>query len=173
MNMRLYTKLIILFLLGSSVNAFAIVESKLIGEYGSGKAWSARIAESGGQKICFMSSNPIATSPDNLNRGSAALMITNMPDEKIFNEPSIQAGFPFKLGSDAIITIGNSTHKMFTAGEGAWIEDGKLEKKIIIQMKKGAKVKVKSISTRNTKITDTYSLIGFTKALEAINKACS
>ena len=29
------------------------------------------------QKICFMSSNPIETSPDNLNRGSAALMITN------------------------------------------------------------------------------------------------
>tara|TARA_X000001036_G_scaffold73395_1_gene64915 strand:+ start:1773 stop:2288 length:516 start_codon:yes stop_codon:yes gene_type:complete len=171
--MRLYTKLIILFLLATSVNAFAIVESKLIGEYGSGKAWMARIAMNGDEKICFMSSNPIATSPDNLNRGSAALMITNMPGEKVFNEPSIQAGFPFKLGSDAVVSIGSSTHKLFTAGEGAWVEDVKLEKKIIQQMKKGARVKVKSVSTRNTKVTDTYSLIGFTKALEAINKACS
>ena len=49
--MRFYTKLIVLFLLASSVNAFAIVESKLIGEYGSGKAWMARVAENGGQKI--------------------------------------------------------------------------------------------------------------------------
>ena len=171
--MKFYTKLILLFLLASSANAFAIVESKLIGEYGSGKAWMARVADNGGQKICFMSSNPIATSPDNLNRGSAALMITNMPGEKVFNEPSIQVGFPFKLGSDAIVSIGNSSHKFFTSGEGAWVEDVKLEKKIIQQMKKGARVKVKSVSTRNTKVTDTYSLIGFTKALEAINKACS
>ena len=120
-----------------------------------------------------MSSNPISTSPDNLNRGSAALMITNMPNEKVFNEPSIQAGFPFKLGSNATVIIGDSSHKFFTSGEGAWVEETKLEKKIIQQMKKGARVKVKSVSTRNTKITDTYSLIGFTKALEAINKACS
>ena len=55
--MRFYTKLITIFLLASSVNAFGIVESKLIGQYGSGKAWMARIAENGDQKICFMSSN--------------------------------------------------------------------------------------------------------------------
>ena len=40
-------------------------------------------------------------------------------------------------------------------------------------MKNGARVKVKSVSARDTKVKDTYSLIGFTKALEAINKACS
>jgi invasion protein IalB len=40
-------------------------------------------------------------------------------------------------------------------------------------MKNGARVKVKSTSSRGTKITDTYSLIGFTKALAAIDKACS
>jgi invasion protein IalB len=171
--MRFYTKLITIFLLASSVNAFGIVDSKLIGVYGSGKAWMARVSENGDQKICFMSSNPISTSPDNLNRGSAALMITNMPNEKVFNEPSVQAGFPFKLGSNATMIIGDSAHKLFTAGEGAWVEETKLEKKIIQQMRKGSRVKVKSISTRNTKITDTYSLIGFTKALEAINKACS
>ena len=117
--MRFYTKLIAIFLLASSVNAFGIVDSKLIGEYGSGKAWMARVSENGDQKICFMSSNPISTSPDNLNRGSAALMITNMPNEKVFNEPSVQTGFPFKLGSNAIMIIGDSTHKLFTAGEGA------------------------------------------------------
>ena len=171
--MRLYTKLIALFLLATSTNAFAIVESELIGQYGSSKAWMARIAENGDEKICFMSSNPIATSPDNLNRGTAVLMVTNMPSEKVFNEPSIQAGFPFKLGSNAVISIGSSKHNMFTSGEGAWVEDIKQEKIIIQQMKKGARVKVKSVSTRNTKVTDTYSLIGFTKALDAINKACS
>ena len=162
-----------MFLLASSVNAFGIVESKLIGQYGSSKAWVARILENEDQKICFMTSNPISTSPENLNRDSAALMIANMPRDGVFNEPSIQAGFPFKLGSNATVIIGDTAHKFFTAGDRAWVEETMLEKKIIQQMKKGARVKIKSTSTKNTKITDTYSLIGFTKALEAINKACS
>jgi len=68
---------------------------------------------------------------------------------------------------------GDSSYKLFTLGEGAYIEDLKIEKDVIKKLKKGARVKVKSISTKNTKVTDTYSLIGFTKALEAINKACS
>jgi len=91
--MRFYTKLITIFLLASSVNAFGIVESKLIGEYGSSRAWMARVSESGDDKLCFMASNPVSTTPDNLNRGSAALMIVNIPGDKVFNEPQIQTRF--------------------------------------------------------------------------------
>jgi invasion protein IalB len=40
-------------------------------------------------------------------------------------------------------------------------------------MRNGARVKVRSTSSRGTKITDTFSLIGFTKALKAADKACS
>ncbi len=69
--------------------------------------------------------------------------------------------------------IGDASHRLFTSNEAAWVEDEKQYKKIIQQMKQGARVKVKSISSRGTNITDTYSLIGFTKALNAINKACS
>jgi hypothetical protein len=171
--MRFYTKLITIFLLASSVNAFGIVESKLIGEYGSSRAWMARVSESGDDKLCFMASNPVSTTPDNLNRGSAALMIVNIPGDKVFNEPQIQAGFAFKPDSVVTMIIGDASHKLFTSNEAAWVEDEKQYKKIIQQMKQGARVKVKSISSRGTNITDTYSLIGFTKALNAINKACS
>jgi invasion protein IalB len=172
--MRLYTKLITIFLLASSANAFGIVESKLIGEYGSGKAWMARIQENGDQKICFISSNPISTTlASDKKRDTPALMITNWYNEGILNELSVQAGFPLKLGSTVTMITGDSSYKLFTSGEGAYIEDLKIEKDVIKKLKKGARVKVKSISTKNTKVTDTYSLIGFTKALEAINKACS
>ena len=44
---------------------------------------------------------------------------------------------------------------------------------LIKDMKNGSRVKVQSISSRGTKIIDTYSLIGFTKSLSAIDKACS
>ena len=64
-------------------------------------------------------------------------------------------------------------NEFFTLENRAWLADGQNGKKLIKDMKNGARVQVKSISSRGTKITDTYSLIGFTKALEAIDKACS
>jgi len=49
----------------------------------------------------------------------------------------------------------------------------KTQVNLLKDMKNGSRVKVQSISSRGTKITDTYSLIGFTKSLSAIDKACS
>ena len=75
------------------------------------------------------------------------------------------------LGTEVIIK--DNKYKFFTLENRAWLADGQNGKKLIKDMKNGARVQVKSISSRGTKITDTYSLIGFTKALEAIDKACS
>ena len=71
------------------------------------------------------------------------------------------------------VSIGSNKYKFFTVESRAWLADGENGKQLIKDMKNGARVKVKSTSSRGTKITDTYSLIGFTKALAAIDKACS
>ena len=71
------------------------------------------------------------------------------------------------------VSIGSNQYKFFTVESRAWLADGENGKQLIKDMKDGARVKVKSTSSRGTKITDTYSLIGFTKALAAIDKACS
>ena len=64
-------------------------------------------------------------------------------------------------------------YKFFTIEGRAWAADEVNVEQLIKDMKNGARVQVKSISSRGTTITDTYSLIGFTKALESIDKACS
>ena len=71
------------------------------------------------------------------------------------------------------VNINSSSYKFFTIESRAWLAEGENSKKLIKDMKNGARVKVKSTSSRGTKITDTYSLIGFTKALAAIDEACS
>ena len=71
------------------------------------------------------------------------------------------------------VIIRDNQYKFFTLENRAWLADGQNGKKLIKDMKNGARIHVKSVSNRGTKITDTYSLIGFTKALAAIDKACS
>jgi len=166
-------KLIIAFFLASSISAFAIPKTIDLGSYGKGKAWQAQEYDDAGSKVCFMFSNPIATKPKGLNRDSHSLMITNYTVDNTKHEASIETGFPFKPNSSVELIIGSNQYKFFTLETRAWLADDENVKQMIKDMKNGARVKVKSISSRGTKVTDTYSLIGFTKALAAIDKACS
>jgi len=44
---------------------------------------------------------------------------------------------------------------------------------LVKAMKRGNKLKVTGTSSRGNKTVDTYSLTGFTKAMQSIDKACS
>jgi len=137
-------KLIILIFLASSINAFAVIDVVHLGSFGKGKNWQAKQYNEGSSK------------GDNTK-----------------HEPSVDAGFTFKPKSTVEVIIKDNKYKFFTIENRAWLADGQNGKKLIKDMKNGARVLVKSVSSRGTKITDTYSLIGFTKALESIDKACS
>ena len=166
-------KLILSILLLSSISAFAVLKEKHLGDFGKNKAWVAFTYMDGPDRICTMFSEPIATNPSGLNRDDHALQITNWGSDNTFHEPSIQAGFTYKSNSMVTASIGNKKYKFFTIEGRAWAADEVNVEQLIKDMKNGARVKVSSTSSRGTKITDTYSLIGFTKALAAIDEACS
>ena len=165
--------LIIAFFLTSSISAFAVVDVIHLGSFGKSGAWQAKEFKDGNSKICYIVSSPIATKPDGLNRGEHALMLTNFQEDGTRHEASIDTGFTFKDKSMVEVSIGSNQYKFFTLETRAWLADGENAKQMVKDMKNGARVKVKSTSSRGTKVTDTYSLIGFTKALAAIDKACS
>ena len=166
-------KLIILIFLASSINAFAVIDVIHLGSFGKGKNWQAKQYGDGSSKVCYIVSTPIKTNPDGLNRGEHALMISNFMGDNTKHEPSVDTGFTFKPKSTVEVVIKDNQYKFFTIENRAWLAEGQNGKKLIKDMKNGARVIVKSISSRGTKITDTYSLIGFTKALESIDQACS
>mgnify|MGYP001201399266 CR=1 FL=1 len=170
---KINIKLIILFFLLSSFNTNAVLETIHLGTFGSGKAWQAKQYGDGDSKICFMISKPIQTSPTGLNRGDHALMLSNFISNNTKHEPSIEAGYIFKPKSMVELIIKANIYKFFTMEDRAWLADGQNANQLIKDMKNGSRVKVQSVSSRGTKITDTYSLIGFTKSLSAIDKACS
>ena len=170
---KINIKLIILFFLLSSFNAHAVLEAIHLGTFGSGKAWQAKQYGEGDSKICFMISKPIQTSPTGLNRDDHALMLSNFVSDGIKHEASLEAGFTFKPKSMVEVSIKSNTYKFFTIEDRAWLADDQNANQLIKDMKNGSRVKVKSVSSRGTKITDTYSLIGFTNSLSAIDKACT
>ncbi len=98
--------------------------------------------------------------------------MTHRPWDKRINEVSFAAGYSFKKDSVVQIRIGGQRFTLFTDGSSAWSRSAKDDKEIVGAMKRGVTMIVRGISSRGTRTTDTYSLQGFTKAYQAIGKAC-
>ncbi|MCP5431694.1 MAG: hypothetical protein H6923_00340 [Alphaproteobacteria bacterium] len=163
------------FLLGLTVlggsQAVAADSPKLIGTFND---WNAFEMVTDNQRICFVASEPKDTSlsKPNASRGNVYFLITNWVDRGIKGEPSVVIGYPQKEGSRTLVEIGSDKFEMFTQGDGAWFADPDTEQKVVNAMKRGATMRVRGISTRDTRSSDTYSLKGITAALQKINEQC-
>ena len=95
-----------------------------------------------------------------------------MPGQNKWNEFSIVAGYNYKADSNPEIIVGDAKFQLFTSGSRAWSFSPPDDEKIIKFLKSSMKMKVVGTSTRGTITTDTYSLMGFSKAYQQINEAC-
>ncbi|MEQ1889080.1 MAG: invasion associated locus B family protein [Alphaproteobacteria bacterium] len=139
---------------------------------GSNRDWDAFTVTEGKTKSCYMRAAPAKSEPAGAKRSDIYLFITHRPASKVTNEVSVIAGYPFKPGSAATMTIGKQKFSLFTEGDGAWIEKPADEARLIAAMQQGDKLTISGTSQRGTKTTDTYSLAGFSAALKSINEAC-
>jgi hypothetical protein len=62
--------------------------------------------------------------------------------------------------------------RLFTAGDGAWNSSTDKDNEMVQAMIRGADLVIAGESSRGTKTTDTYSLLGFTAAHRAMTEAC-
>jgi hypothetical protein len=61
---------------------------------------------------------------------------------------------------------------LFTRGEHAWTPKEQDDKDLIAAMKRGTDMTVRGTSSKNTYSLDTFSLLGFTAAFDAMTEAC-
>ena len=154
--------------LGLSAPALAQGIERL-GDFGD---WSSFRFTEDGNKACYMASQPKKAEGDYTKRGEVYAIVTHRPSEKRRDEVSIVAGYAYQKDSSVEIAIGDRTFDLFTQDDGAWARDKEADKALVEAMVKGRDMVVKGTSARGTLTTDTYSLSGFTKAYQAINKAC-
>ena len=119
-----------------------------------------------------MASTPKKAEGDYTSRGDIFAIVTHRPASNRIGEVSINAGYTYKQKSSVRLKIGSRSWDLFTEGASAWAPTSQEDKAIIKAMRAGSSMTVKGTSTRGTLTTDTYSLLGFSKAFGAINQAC-
>ncbi len=107
-----------------------------------------------------------------VNRGDILMFVSYRPGTEVQGEVSFTGGYPFKEGTTVNLRIGSASYEMFVDGEWAWPASEAEDAKITTSMKRGASAIVSGVSSRDTRTEDTFSLLGFTAALEEADKRC-
>lgn len=140
---------------------------------GSYTDWNVWELDEGGQKICYIVSEPKKQAGTYTRRGKPAILVTRRPTPAVTDEVSIQPGYTYLEGSNVAVAVGQSQFTLFTRGAHAWTKDQTEDQALIDVMKRGDSMVVSGESSKNTTSSDTYSLLGFTKAYNAMVAACS
>jgi hypothetical protein len=151
-------------------------EPKSIGVFGD---WEAVIVKDAkGKVVCYMTSNPKKSEGTVKNRQKAYAMVIQRPAEKSFDVVTFAAGYNYKDGSKATVTIDKQVLTMYTSKDHAWAwdtaasDDQATDKKLVDAMRKGTDLTLKGTSARGNDTVDSYSLMGFMRAYAAIAAAC-
>lgn len=139
---------------------------------GDFKDWSAFTTGEGGGKVCFISSQPLRDEGNYTNRGSIYAFVTHRPGEGRVGEINIKPGYTYKEQSFVTVSVDGTEFRLATQDGNAWPHDQQTDKDMIKAMIKGSTMIVRGTSSRGTLTTDTYSLLGFTNAYQAISSAC-
>lgn len=140
---------------------------------GSHRDWNVYAFTEDSQKICYMASEPTKQEGDYTRRGNPAVLVTRRPGSPAVDEVSVQPGYSYLEGSEVEVKVGGREFMLFTRGEHAWTKSQEADEALINAMKRGSNMTVRGTSTRRTYSLDTYSLLGFTAAYEAMVNACN
>jgi invasion protein IalB len=139
---------------------------------GSHRDWNVYAFTDDGQKICYMASEPKKQDGDYTRRGDPAMLVTRRPGSPAVDEVSVQPGYTYLEGSEVKVDIGRNEFMLFTQGEHAWTKSAQADQALIEAMKDGSQMTVRGTSAKRTYSLDTYSLLGFTAAYQAMVDAC-
>jgi hypothetical protein len=106
-------------------------------------------------------------------RGDIRMYVSYWPSEGKMGEVSVTGGYPYRENSTVRVEIGGSAFELFTEGELAWSASPAEDQRIVTAMKRGAEAVVTGVSGRGTTTTDTFSLLGFTAAVEDAERRCA
>lgn len=138
---------------------------------GQHRDWTARSYDENGATVCNMFSAPTRDEGNYTRRGDIIAFVTHRPDGQQWNVIAIDMGYPIQEGSEVSVEIGSERFALFTRGDLAFSYP-RDDAALVRAMRAGSEMVVRGTSSRGTATRDTYSLMGFTAAHNAINQAC-
>jgi hypothetical protein len=169
-----------------------------IGSFGD---WSVFHSGAGKAKLCYVLAEPKTREPADEKAAKAYAFISERPAEKVRNEISFVMGFevataahddpkdskdskdkkkpkrPKKDDEEAApsgptAAIGEEEFDLIPRGNNLWVKNPAEESKVIEEMRKGVSLVIKVGSKHGRRTTDTYSLSGFSQAVDKALKDC-
>jgi hypothetical protein len=154
--------------------------------------WGVYQSQANKGRVCYTLAQPKDRNPADLKRDPAYAFISDRPGEGVRNEVSFIMGFdvanpPDSSATDdksdkgskkkvvikgATATVGDQSFELLAKASNLWVKNAAKEGQLVDEMRKGAKLEVKAMSKKGNVTTDTYSLIGFSQALERVLKDC-
>lgn len=120
-------------------------------------------------EYCYIQSIPIKTEiPEGKSRGEHGILVYKMhhnPEMII----QITAGFSFQSKDAISVKIDDGDYSFYADDDTAWAKE---DSKTIYAMKKGLTLVAEGISSKGTKVIDTYSLKGFTASINKLSNDC-
>ena len=125
-----------------------------------------------GNDWCYIGSLPFKSDlPETKKRGDNYILVYKIIGSED-NIVQVEAGYKYNLEKDIVVKIDNTSFSFYStedSSETAWTDD---DQKVIYAMKKGLELVLSGQSSRGTITNDTYTLKGFTAAINKLNKDC-
>ncbi|MGR3435862.1 MAG: invasion associated locus B family protein [Shimia sp.] len=108
-----------------------------------------------------------------VRRGDILMLVFNRPSASVTNQINFVGGYPFASGSTVNVNVDGTEFELFTEGETAWTASPTEDAQLVTAMKRGSRAVVTGRSGRGTTTQDTFSLLGFTAAVEDAERRCA
>ena len=154
----------------------AVAQEESTNQVAAKTAWS--VFEDKDPRECWAVSSPTETVNTRdgrvvaVRRSDILLMAFYRPDAGVAGQLTFTGGYPFASGSTVNVSVSDQEFELFTEGEWAWPASTADDAKIIAALKRGADATLTARSSRGTITKDTFSLLGFTAAIEEAENRC-
>lgn len=119
-----------------------------------------------------VSVNTRAGKPAQVRRGDTMMFVTFRPGQGAKGEISFTPGYGYAKGAQVTVEIGSDKFTLFTDGEWAWPANASDDAALLAAMKKGSEAVITGSSSRGTDTKDTFSLMGFSAAMQEAENRC-
>ena len=153
--------------------------------------WSVFV-ENDPSQACWAVSQPkesTATNPEGrviaVRRGDILMFISYLPGQNVAGQISLTGGYPYRDGSNVTVQIGDDSFALITVPEDdegtpdiaedeyAWSASNEDDAAMIAAMKAGTTAVVTAQSQRGNTTKDSFSLLGFTAAVDQAAARCT
>jgi len=141
---------------------------------GANRAWHGFMSGSGEETVCYMVSEPESSRGNYDNRGSVFAVVSRHRAD--FADAVVSFEMGYDLAPDSEVRVSVDQQNAFTLvadGGRAWSPDAATDAAMVTAMRAGYEMVVEGVSAGGTATTDSYSLLGFTATLQAIEEGCA